>query len=249
MLGRIICLLSLIGLNVSARAQTATCESTEAACVLSAAWSAALILPEEKRMRLSSAFLEIALLSDDADLLSSWEERFGRSAAPVSPYPDYGWQKAEPILQQSGVEGLIELARNRQAPLSFGRTDALLSAGKRLHADQPDAAQKLNDVLLDLSRSASSFERPNLAHAAAELAMARCDATLFSKAVALTDAPRNLRYAFWQARLDGSALDLLDRVRSIDNDADTREVRRVLDGYRAILNLGYCDQSAKAMGG
>jgi hypothetical protein len=249
MLGRIVSLLSLIGLNVSAHAQTDACESTEPACVLNAAWSAALILPEDKRMRLSSAFLEIALLSDDENLLSFWEGRFGRQAASDAPYPDYGWQKAEPILQQSGVEGLIERARNRQAPLSFGRTDALLSAGKRLYADQPDAALKLNEVLLELSQSASSFERPNLAHAATELAMARCDATLFSKAMILTDAPRNLRYAFWKARIDGSALDLLDRVRSIDNDADTRDVRRVLDGYRAILNLGYCDQSAKAIGG
>lgn len=249
MLGRIIFLFSLIGLNVSAHAQTDACDTSETACVLNAAWSAALILPDEKRMRLSSAFLEIASLSGDANLLSQWEERFGGPVASEAPYPDYGWQQAEPILRQSGVDGLIERARNRQAPLSFGRTDALLSAGKRLHADQPEAASKLNEVLLDLSRSASSFERPNLAHAAAELAMARCDASLFAKAVALTDAPRNLRYAFWQARLDGSALDLLDRVRSIDNDADTREVRRVLDGYRAILNLGYCDQSAEAMGG
>ena len=249
MLGRIVFLLSLIGLNASAQTPSVSCESSETACVLDAAWSAALILPEDKRDRLSAAFLEIAALSGEADVLSFWETRFDRAAEGLRAYPDYGWSQAEPILRQSGVDGLIERARLRQAPLSFGRTDALLSAGKHLHSAHPEDALKLNEALLDLAHSASKFERPVLANAAAELAMVRCDADLFSQAVALTDAPRNLRYAFWKARLGGSALDLLEQVRSLENDRDTRDVRRVLDGYRAVLKLGYCDQSANAIGG
>ena len=87
---------------------------------------------------------------------------------------------------------------------------------------------------------ASKFEKPNLAHAAAELAMARCDADVLEQALRSTDAPRNLRYAFWRSRITGRDDALLAQVRAIDEDEDTREVRRVLDGYRAILELGYC---------
>ncbi|MEM9572409.1 MAG: hypothetical protein AAF996_13175 [Pseudomonadota bacterium] len=249
MLGRFILLFGLISITASAQAQSFDCSKSEAACVLDAAWSAALVLPEEKRERLMPAFLEVATLSDDSKLQTFWESRFSRTAELREPYPDYGWQKAEPILNQSGVDGLIDRARSRQAPLSFGRTDALLSAGKRLHREQPAASLKLNRALIDLSRSASDFERPNLAHAATELAMVRCDMAMFGEASALTDAPQNLRYAFWRARMERGALDLLNRVRGIDNDTDTREVRRVLDGYRAILEFGYCDQSAAAIGG
>lgn len=249
MLGRFFLFLGLISLNAAVQAQPAECAKSETACVLDAAWSAALVLSPEKRDRLELAFLEIATLSGDPKLLSFWESRFERTAQTRKSYPDYGWQKAEPILQESGVDGLIERARNRQAPLSFGRTDALLSAGKRLRLEQPAAAIRLNRTLIDLSRSASNFERPNLAHAATELAMVRCDMTMFREAVALTDAPRNLRYAFWSARIEGGTVGLLNRVRAIDNETDTREVRRVLDGYRAILDFGYCDQSAAAIGG
>ena len=249
MLGRFIVLFGLISFGASVQAQSVDCPKSEAACVLDAAWSASLVLAEEKRDRLMPAFLEIAALSDDSKLLTFWESRFARTAEPLAPYPDYGWEKAGPILEQSGVDGLIERARSRQAPLSFGRTDALLSAGKHLRLEQPVAAQKINQTLIDLSASASDFERPILAHAATELAMVRCDMPMFREAIALTDAPQNLRYAFWNARIEGGAIDLLNRVRSIDNDQDTRDVRRVLDGYRAILDFGYCDQSAAAIGG
>lgn len=249
MLGRFLILVSLILFAGSAYAQTHDCDKSEPACVLDAAWSAALILPDEKRDRLAPAFLEIAALSSERDLVEFWEARLGRSVQSQPVYPDYGWQKAAPILQNSGVDGLIEIARKRHDPLSFGRADALLSAGKRLLSDQPASSGALNEALLDFARSASSFEAPNLAHAAAELAMVRCDLVLMEKAISLTDAPNNLRYAFWKARVQGGRGELLGRVRSIDNDEDTREVRRVLDGYRAILEFGYCKQNNAAIGG
>lgn len=232
----------------SVAAQASDCQKSETACVLDAAWSASLILPSEKQQRLASAFLEIAALSDEADLVAKWESRFEQSAQAVPAYPDYGWQKAGPIIRAQGVEGLIEVAINRQDPLNFGRTDALLSAGIRLRDEDPAGALRLNEALLSLTVSASSFEKPNLAHAAAELAMARCDMELLTRAIALTDAPQNLRYAFWRARISGETQKLLSRVRSIDNDQDTRDVRRVLDGYRATLELGYCVQSQSSIG-
>ena len=239
--------MTLCALPLAALAED--CGKSETACVLDAAWSAALILPDEKRARLAPAFLEMASLANDAQLLAFWESRFEQRLSVGADYPDYGWQKAKPILDSKGVDGLIAIARARQAPLSFGRADALLSAGRRLHANAPDAAMRLNDALLELSRAASDFEQPNLAHAAAELAMVRCDMPRLTQALAMTDAPQNLRYAVWRARITGDRGDLLDRVRHLDNDQDTRDVRRVLGGYRAILELGYCDQTASAIGG
>ena len=238
----------LIFISVPGQAQQPGCAAPEAGCILDAAWSASLILPDEKRQRLAPAFLEIALNSGDPDLVSSWEARFDQKAQIAAPYPDYGWQKADPIIRARGVDGLIETAVQRRAPLNFGRADALLSAGIRYHVDDRDAAKRLNTALLSMAQSASAFEKPNLAHAAAELAMVRCDLDLFSQAVSLTDAPQNLRYAFWRARVSGGSTELLGRVREIDDDQDTREVRRVLDGYRAIQEFGYCVQSQSSIG-
>ena len=101
---------------------------------------------------------------------------------------------------------------------------------------------------MSLMQTASKFERPNLAHAAAELAMVRCDLDTFEDARRRTDAPENLRYAFWRARISGQDEALLTRVRAIDEDEDTREVRRVLDGYRAVLELGYCPARISQIG-
>lgn len=233
----------------AAAAQLPPCEKTEAACVLDAAWSAALVLPEEKRRRLTPAFLETASLSGDPELVTYWEGRLQARAQTGRVYPDFGWQKAEPLLSAGGTARLIQVAKDRAEPLNFGRADALLSAGKRLMTTDLAGAEALNEALLDLTRSASAFEKPNLAHAAAELAMARCDRTRFEKALLYTDAPGNLRYTIWRKRIDGTMLDLLPQIRAIDSDQDTREVRRVLEGYRAIQEFGYCDARKDPIGG
>ncbi|MEO1323239.1 MAG: hypothetical protein AAFV59_09560 [Pseudomonadota bacterium] len=249
-MGRVFLLLLIVMFGqVSVQAQQDDCAKIEAACVLDAAWSAALLLPTEKQRRLGPAFLEIAQLSGDPDLLSYWQSRFGQDLTLPISYPDYGWQKAEPILRSRGIDGLIEAAERRDRPLNTGRSDVLLSAGKRLADEDQTNALKLNHALLALSQSASKFERPVLAHAAAELAMVRCDSELLADAIASTDAPQSLRYAFWKARISGDRKGLLSRVRAIENDSDTRDVRRVLDGYRAILELGYCETETKAIGG
>lgn len=221
---------------------------SDAGDVLQAAWTAALILPDEKRQRLASAFLEIALLSGDPGLVASWEARFGQPAAAPPSYPDYGWQMAAPVLESGGVDTLIDLARNKAEPLTYGRADALLAAGKRLAAEDPDGSRRLNLALLDLVKTASSFERAVLGHAAAELAMTRCDAGLFDRATGHTSAPNSLRYAFWRARITGNTSGLLDRVRALESEDDTRDVRQVLEGYRAIQELGYCPQQKSKIG-
>nr|WP_070960707.1 hypothetical protein [Hyphomonas sp. Mor2] len=233
----------------SASAQPAPCKKSEAACLLDAAWGAALVLPEDKRTRLAPAFLETAQKSGEPSLVARWETRLGQKARSAENYPDYGWQKAEPILREGGPEALIRVARDRSEPLNFGRADALLSAGTRLMETDPEGASSLNNALLDLTRTASSFEKPNLAHAAAELAMVRCDREQFERALLYTDAPGNLRYAIWRARIDGDVLTLLPRIRAVDSDEDTRYVRRVLEGYRAIQDHGYCDARKSQIGG
>lgn len=234
---------------MSASAENPGCEKSEAACVLDAAWSAALVLPEDKLARLTPAFLEAASTADEPDLVAHWENRLGTPAPTPQTYPDFGWQKAEPLLQDGGVARLISVAKDRAEPLNFGRADALLSAGKRLMMQDATGAAALNDALLDLMRVASTFEKPNLAHAAAELAMVRCDRDRFERALLYTDAPGNLRYAIWRARIEGDVLVLLNRIRAIDSDQDTREVRRVLEGYRAIQTFGYCDARKDQIGG
>ncbi|MCR9080494.1 MAG: hypothetical protein NXH78_15475 [Hyphomonadaceae bacterium] len=234
---------------MSASADSSGCEKSEAGCVLDAAWSAALVLPEDKLARLTPAFLEVASTAEEPDLIAYWENRLGTSAPAPVTYPDFGWQKAEPLLREGGTERLISVAKDRAEPLNFGRADALLSAGKRLMAEDASGAAALNDALLDLTRMASAFEKPNLAHAAAELAMARCDRDRFERALLYTDAPGNLRYAIWRARIDGDVLVLLGRIRAIDSDEDTREVRRVLEGYRAIQEFGYCNARKSQIGG
>lgn len=219
------------------------CDSSEPACVLEAAWGAALILPEDKQKRLAPLFIEIAALSDDARLTERWAQRLQTKVSHTpQAYPDFGWTVAEPILNKSGVDGLIRSARDKQGDVSIGRADALLAAGKKLQTSAPDDAAKINQAMLDMTISASSFEKPVLAHAAAELAMVRCDAARFDRALLVTDAPSNLRYAFWRARINGDATKLLNRVRDEATDEDTRHVRQVLSGYRSILELGYCGQ-------
>lgn len=236
----------LIGITVLALRPTAQaaplCTDSETACVLEAAWGAALLLPEEKRARLQPLFLEIATRSGDPVIIKHWHDRWpdARRASSGDDYPDFGWTKAESILAKEGVDGLIAKARAKQAPLHFGRSDILLSAGKRLLAERPGDAARLNAALIDLSASASDFERPELAHAAAELAMVRCDMQTYERAMARVLTSQNLRYAFWRARIKGDLSDLLSRVRNEADETDTRHVRQVLDGYRAISEYGYC---------
>lgn len=238
--------LALAGL-AHARGEVTDCTASEAACVLDAAWSAALNLPDEKRQRLAPVFVEFAARAGGPDLMQAWADRLSQPAAGTvqdpAGYPDFGWTSARPVLDSHGVDGLIRFAREKRAPLQYGRSDALLSAGKHLHGERPAEALHLNQALLDLADAASDFEKPELTSAAQELAMYRCDLAMFDRATSTARKPLNLRQAFWRARISGGALDLLERVRAEADSEDTRHVRQVLDGYGAIVQLGYCQAS------
>ncbi|HRK69101.1 MAG TPA: hypothetical protein PKY73_16215, partial [Hyphomonas sp.] len=73
-----------------------------------------------------------------------------------------------------------------------------------------------------------------------ERAMRDCDLAAFDRAAGLTTAPDALRYRLWRARITGGAGSLADTIRSGDGSNDTRHVRQALEGYGAILSLGYC---------
>lgn len=240
--------LSLVTLSIagfSAAQAEAVCPKTETACVLDAVWGAALVLPEEKQARVKPMIVEAAVRSGDDTLVSDWAGRFGIVAQPLEPMDendDYGWRNARDLIATGGVDALIETARAKRAPLSYGRSDALLAAGKHYLGKDAVVAKRLNDELIFLARGASDFEKSALAHAAAELAMQRCDAATLSAATAMTDAPTNLRYDFWRARVKGGAVSLVPRITDEADDEDTRHVRQALDGYRAIQELGYCVQ-------
>jgi len=220
------------------------CDKAEAACILDAAWAAALVLPDEKQARLKPIMVTVAARTGQPDLMQYWADRL--SEAPVqaaedkTDYPDFGWTRANTVLGSYGVDGLIKFAKEKREPLHYGRGDILLSAGKHMVLDKPKQAARLNEALFDLAGSASDFEKPELANAAAELAMHRCDLGAFDRAAALTLAPDNLRYAFWRARIVGDAQSLTGRVVTEADSEDTRHVRQVLDGYGAIIQLGYC---------
>ncbi|MEO0548814.1 MAG: hypothetical protein AAFZ91_02760 [Pseudomonadota bacterium] len=230
---------SLFGLAVASA--EGDCEP-EAACVLDAVWSAALILPEDKKARVQPLFVETAALADPA-LMQNWADRFALEpvkAEPVDRETEFGWRHASTVLAEEGLDGLLQAAREKRAPLNFGRAEILFSAGERLIHKAPQDALRVNTALISLAGSASSFEKPSLAHAALELAMLRCDRALFADILPLTDNPLSLRYALWRARLRGNALSLLQRIRDEADDQDTRHVRQALSGYRAILEHGYC---------
>lgn len=226
-----------------AMAQT-ECNETEQACMLSAIWGAALSLPEDKRTRVKPAMMEAAARSGDEALIAVWSQRLEAVIEPPSDEDaaDFGWRQARDLLEAGGIKELISTARARRAPLAYGRADALLAAGKRFTDTAPDKAKRLNDELMSLARTASDFEKNTLAHAAAELAMYRCDRQTLMTAKAMTQTPDNLRYKLWLARLDGDALALRRAITDDADTEDTRHVRQALDGYRPIQERGYCRQ-------
>lgn len=161
-------------------------------------------------------------------------------SGPSLSNDDFGWEKARPILMSGGVDELIAQASNPNGPLRYAKADALLSAGARLRETDQDGAQRLNQALLDMADRADDFERPIYAHAAAELAMLRCDSDLFERAIGRVSAPESLRYGFWRGRLEGGVDDLIPLIEEQASDEDTRHIRQVIDGYGPIALYGYC---------
>ncbi len=84
------------------------------------------------------------------------------------------------------------------------------------------------------------FERAAFGHVLAEQMMRDCNGPLFDRAAALMPVSDSIRIRFWSARIRGNAGQLAGAVRRGDGRADTAFVRQAIEGYRVILELGYC---------
>ena len=213
--------------------------------MIQAIWEAAAGFPADKRDRLKPIFLNTVALSGDAALLADWEGRLGGEAAPEPEYPDYVRERAEAELREADWNHFLQQAQAGLPPFNIGRPE-LMAAGARL---APDAAtrQRVIEAMFALAgppqpgaRPLENFERGDFGHVLSELAMENCNLAAFDRAVQLTVEPDGLRYAFWRARITGSAAALAARVRTESDRQDTRHVREALEGYGAILQRGYC---------
>ncbi len=213
--------------------------------MLQVIWEAAAGFPADKRDRLKAIFLNTVALSGDTALLADWEGRLGGEAAPGPEYPDYVRERAEAALREADWTRFLQQAQAGLPPFNIGRPE-LMAAGARL---APDTAtrRRVIDAMFALAgppqpgaRPLENFERGDFGHVLSELAMENCDLAAFDRAVQLTVEPDGLRYAFWRARITGSASALAARVRAESDRQDTRHVRAALEGYGAILQRDYC---------
>lgn len=230
-----------------AQAQPCPAGKGEAGCMLEAAWQAAEALPEAKRDKLRAAFVHPVSHLAGGDNRKIWKDRLRN--VPVEPAgSDYARAQAEAAIAAFGWQGFLQRARDGAAPLHMGRPEIMAAAVDL--APNAGERKKLIDLMVQLagasdSRKVSgipldSFERADFGHVLAERAMRDCDLAAFDRAAALTTAPDGLRYRLWRARITGGAGSLADEIRAGDGSKDTRHVRQALEGYGAILALGYC---------
>jgi hypothetical protein len=230
----------------AALAQTACPPGTgEAACMLDAAWTAAQDLPEAKQDRVKPLFVPLALKLSDPKARDRWDIRLGDAGAEIEGH-DYVRQTAETAVREYGWEGFLQRAQAGLAPLHMGRPEIMGAA----IALAPDAKQRdrLVRMMFDLagtpSRNANvamqDFERGDFGHVLAERMMRDCKLAEFDRAVALTAVPDALIYKLWRTRISGGAGALADEIRTGEGRDDTSHVRQALEGYGAVISLGYC---------
>lgn len=216
--------------------------------MLEAAWEAAQRLGPEKFNRLKPVFAETIAGAADPALKARWQARLA-GVRPPDPPVNFARQTAEAAIAEYGWEGFFQRARLGQPPLNFGRPE-IMSAAIALAPNDMERG-RLIDMMFDLAGapmpgtsgriSPDPFERQTFAHVLAEQMMRDCRSSRFDLARIWTAAPDTIRYDLWQARIEGGAGQLAGAVRRGDGD-DTRHVRQALEGYGAILSLGYCGQ-------
>lgn len=215
--------------------------------MLEAAWDAAGQLPEEKQEKLRGVFAaQVPWLVDKADR-AAWKDRV-RNVRLEPSGDDYAREVAAGVIAEAGWQGFLQRARDGAAPLHMGRPE-IMAAAIELAPDKA-ARSGLIDLMFSLAGATSSkkvsgipvdaFERADFGHVLADRMMRDCQLAGFDKAVALTTAPEALRYQLWRARITGGANAYADDIRAGDGSEDTRHVRQALEGYGAILQLGYC---------
>ncbi|WP_396272695.1 hypothetical protein [Hyphomonas sp.] len=241
-------ILMAFGPLAGAWAQGAACPAKdEAACMLEAAWTAAEALPEQKQARLKPLFGPLALQLTDPKVRAVWNARLGETGIDAAG-TDYVRQTAETAIREYGWEMFLQRARDGLAPLHTGRPE-IMGAAIELAPDTKQRA-RLIEMMFSLAGTAdirkisgisvNAFERADFGHVLAERMMRDCRLAEFDRAVALTAAPASLRYALWRARIRGGAGALAPDIRAGDGSDDTSHVRQALEGYGAILSLGYC---------
>ncbi len=241
-------ILMAFGPLAGASAQGAACPANnEAACMLEAAWTAAEALPEKKQTRLKPLFAPLALKLTDPKARAVWDARLGETGIDVAG-TDYVRQTAETAIREYGWETFLQRARDGLAPLHMGRPE-IMGAAIDLAPDTKQRA-RLIEMMFSLAGtpdsrkisgiSVNAFERADFGHVLAERMMRDCRLAEFDRALALTAAPESLRYALWRARITGGAGVLAPDIRAGDGTDDTSHVRQALEGYGAILSLGYC---------
>lgn len=241
-------ILMAFGPLAGASAQGAACPAkNEAACMLEAAWTAAEALPEKKQARLKPLFAPLALKLTDPKARAVWDARLGETGIDVAG-TDYVHQTAETAIREYGWETFLQRARDGLAPLHMGRPE-IMGAAIDLAPDTKQRA-RLIEMMFSLAGtpdsrkisgiSVNAFERADFGHVLAERMMRDCRLAEFDRALALTAAPESLRYALWRARITGGAGALAPDIRAGDGSDDTSHVRQALEGYGAVMALGYC---------
>ena len=237
----------IAGLMVPAALAQTACPAGqgEAACMLDAAWTAAQDLPEKKLDRVKPLFVPLALKLADPKAQAVWDARLGDTGVDVEG-ADYVRQTAETAVREYGWEGFLERARAGLAPLHMGRPEIMGAA----IALAPDAKQRdrLVQMMFDLAgappksakASMQDFERGDFGHVLAERMMRDCKLADFDRAVGLTAVPDALIYQLWRARITDGAGALASDIRAGDGTDDTSHVRQALEGYGAVMSLGYC---------
>jgi len=226
---------------------TACLPAGEAACLLDAAWTSALLLPPEKLERVKPLFAPLALQLKDKAARASWDRRLGDVPVDMAE-EDYVRRTAETAVREYGWEGFLQRAREGAAPLQMGRPEIMAAAAEFA----PDSKQRarLIELMFALAGtpdgrqvsgiSLDAFERADFGHVLAERMMRDCKLAGFDRAVALTAAPDALRYKLWRARITGNAGALAQDIRAGDAAGDTSHVRQALEGIAPLLSLGYC---------
>lgn len=237
----------LIGLGALFGVFTAVADDIEpladcgTACILEVIWEKVEHLEPKKRDRIEVIFLETVAAANMPELNAIWERRSGRPVKAAEPYSDYALEKVSKFLDAQGWGAFFRYAETRTRPFNSGRPEMMAAAAEHL-ADEA-TAERIYDVMetyASREHGEFAFERNSFGHALAEAAMKRCDIEGFERALRFTDAPNNIRYAFWRTRMSGGLADIKERIEVDFDESDTALLRQSLDGLSDVLRLEPC---------
>ncbi len=203
-------------------------------------------LPGAKHGGVTRTLSEAVAMARDANLRDRWDKALGPFSEDAPGASSlYAEDAVLDLVERAGWDGLIARAREAKAPFNMGRPEAMATA--LAHADTPATRARVIDAMFELARTKQTrggmgddFEKGDFGHVLAEAAMKACDLKTFDRAVALTPAPDNLRYALWRARVTGGAGRLAPRIEKETSTEDSTAVLQAIDGLAPLLAHGYC---------